>query len=124
MRDPRAMLWAELEALAASWRAEAAILRKRAGGPMAELLEGCADELAERLAVRATEAELLTLEEAAEESGYSYSGIHKLVTGGKLPNYGGPHRPRVRRGDVLRFAKRAKGPPSMPDPQAGDITAA
>ncbi len=44
--------------------------------------------------------ETLTLREAAEESGYSYHHLSRLVTAGQIPNAGVPGSPLIRRADM------------------------
>lgn len=46
------------------------------------------------------EAELLTLRQAAKQSGYSEDHIGRLVREGKIPNSGRRGAPRIRVGDV------------------------
>ena len=82
------------------WRQEAEILRGRGATLQADVLLSCATDL--EADERAQALEPLTLQEAARESGYSYSALQKLVATGKLPNVGSPHRPRVRRGLLPR----------------------
>ena len=91
-----------LDGLAAQWREEVETLQRRGATAQAVLLESCADELATVLRQRNLEA--LTIQQASEESGYSYSGLQKMVADGKLPNVGDRNRPRVRRGDLPRKA--------------------
>jgi len=86
------------------WRHEAAVLRRRGAAGQAEALESCAAELEAWESQRALEA--LTLEEAERESGYSYSAIEKMVRRGEIENVGEKGRPRVRRGDLPRKARR------------------
>ena len=87
--------------LAADWRAEANELRRRFGAEEQALtLEACADDLDETWRIWQTEP--LTLEEAAEESGYSYSSLEKRVRSGEIPNIGEPGAPRVQRQDLPR----------------------
>jgi len=43
---------------------------------------------------------LLTLSDAARQSGYSADHVGRLVRTGKLPNHGTRHRLRVRAGDL------------------------
>ena len=74
------------ELLATRWRTEAATLRRRGAPQQAEALESCADEL--EAGLRAHEHEALTLQEAAEESGYSRDHLGRLVREGKLSNAG------------------------------------
>ena len=51
----------------------------------------------------------LTLEQAAEESGYSYSSLQKRVASGDLENVGAKGSPRVRRGDLPKKGGTKKG---------------
>jgi len=97
---------AGLGGLAAQWLADAAVLRHRGATVQAELLEQCAGEL--EAAERERGLEALSLEQAAAESGYSYSQLQKLVAAGTLANVGEPHRPRVRRGELPRKAGRVE----------------
>lgn len=46
--------------------------------------------------------ELLTLEQAAGETGYSKAHLRRLAAMGRLPQQGGAYRPRYRRGDLPR----------------------
>jgi hypothetical protein len=59
-----------------------------------------ADEL--QRALRAAEADILTVPEAARESGYSADRLKELIREGKIPNAGRKHAPRIRRGDLPR----------------------
>src|SRR3989442_492804 len=86
--------------LAARWREEATVLRHRGAEAQAVALESCAAEL--EAYERERGLEQLTLEQAAAESGYSYSQLQKLVASGALANVGEPHKPRVRRGELPR----------------------
>lgn len=97
-----------MSALAARWREEAAILRRRKATDLAELLEDCATELEAEERERALEA--LTLEQAVSESGYTYSALQKMLAEGELPNAGKKGKPLVRRGDLPRKARRALTP--------------
>lgn len=106
--DPRDAVWVDLQSLAVAWRADAAVLHRRGCSDRAEILEDCARELERRVTERSVEAELLTLEEAARETAMSYHGLWKAVNGGRLRNFGGPGRPRVRRGDLFQFRKGSK----------------
>lgn len=98
--------------LAARWRADAAVLRRRGAAAQAALLEGCAEELARVEA--ATEEELLSLAEASRLSGYSADHLGKLVKRRQLANHGRAHAPRVRRGDLPRKAAGAAVVPLTP----------
>jgi hypothetical protein len=86
------------------WRQEAALFRRRGAGAQAETLESCAAELEAWEHQRALET--LTLEEAEQESGYSYSALEKMVRRGELENVGEKGKPRVRRGDLPRKVRR------------------
>ena len=68
--------------------------------PLVSTLLSVADEIEER--ARAHALEELTLRDAVEESGYSYSAIQKMVASGELSNLGDKGNPRVRRGDLPR----------------------
>src|SRR2546427_10423430 len=94
-------------ALVARWRAEAEVLRRRGAESLATCLVGCADELAEWAKQHALEA--LTLEQAAAESGYSYSALQHRLADGSLKNAGTQHRPRIRRADLPRKVQTKTG---------------
>ena len=84
------------------WRELALQQRDLGADPQARTLEWCADRLEEHS--REWETEPLTLEEAAGESGYSYSSLQQQVASGEIPNVGETGRPRVRRKDLPRKA--------------------
>ncbi len=46
--------------------------------------------------------ELLTLQQAEADSGYSYDHLRKMITSGLLPNMGRRGKPLVKRGDLPR----------------------
>lgn len=103
------------EALAQRWRDDAALLRRRGAEAQAAAVESCASDLEEE--DRRLSLEMLTLEQAEGESGYSYSALQKMVADGRLPNAGGPHRPRIRRCDLpkkpIPGREQAKGEPDL-----------
>ena len=70
--------------LSSLWRIRAKLFRDHADESVARAYEKCAEELEQTL--REWESEALTLDEAAEESGYSYSSLEKKVRSGKIPN--------------------------------------
>jgi hypothetical protein len=86
--------------LASEWRARAKMLRDYGAEAQAAAIEACAVELTD--AIKTWQDEPLTLEEAAEESGYSYSTIQQKVAAGEIANAGTRGRPRVRRYDLPR----------------------
>jgi len=87
--------------LSASWRRLAATLHPYA--PAAALAyEQAADEL--DVALDAQRTALLTLGEAARESGFSADHLGRLVRQGLIPNAGRPRAPRIRRADLPRRA--------------------
>lgn len=90
----------EHSTLVARWREEAALYRDRGLDQIANLVESLAKEL-ERFD-RERQLEALTLEEAASESGYSYSALEKMVRDGRVPNAGSRGRPRIQRQDLPR----------------------
>jgi hypothetical protein len=94
------------------------VLRHRGAEAQAGVLEGCASELAAW--VREWELEALTLEQAARESGLSYSHLQHLVAGGRVPNAGSARRPRIRRADL----PRKPGTPSAPHDLADRVLSA
>lgn len=94
-----------LERLAAEWREQAAILRRRGAEGNAEALESCAADLEVRL--RAWQLEALTLEQAVHESGLSYSALQKQLARGEVENAGTKGSPRIRRCDLPRKAGRS-----------------
>lgn len=112
----------QVRALATEWRTRAIALRRYAAEPQAVALEACAEELEERL--REWQSEPLTLEAAADESGYSYSALQQKVAAGEIPNVGDKGRPRVRRADLpLKVPRRVSGPESGEPDLAGEILA-
>jgi hypothetical protein len=63
---------------------------------------------------REEESEMLTLEQAAEYSGYSADHIARSIRHGSIENVGQRGRPRVRRGDLPRKSGALRN--EMPDP--------
>ena len=108
--------------LPAEWRALAVQQYELGAVGQARTLEFCANRLEE--SARQWESEALTLDQAAEESGYSYSALQQMVAGERLESVGTKHSPRVRRGDLPQKArppepKRMEGGPDV----AGEILA-
>jgi len=91
--------------LAARWREEADLLRGYGASEAAASAELHAQQLAE--AVAEAEDEVLTLEEAAVESGYARRTLREKISVGEIPNAGRKGSPRIRRGDVPRKAGAA-----------------
>ena len=89
------------------WRKKADGLRRYAP-EVANALEDCVAEL--EAAFAEWELEELTLQDAASESGYSYSQLQRLVADGQIPNAGKSGAPRVRRVDVPRKPARGTRP--------------
>ena len=83
-----------------SWRSEAVVLHRRGCEATALLLEQCAREIEEDLTSQSVENALLSIDEAAAETGYSVSGIRKMIARNAIPNLGKPYAPRVRTGDL------------------------
>lgn len=109
--------------LASEWTARAAMMRKHGAQAQAAAIEVCAVELQE--AVEAWQQEALTLEQAAAESGYSYSTLQQKVAAGDIPNVGGKGRPRVRRFDLPRKAPGRSPTLTGGEPDlAGEVLAA
>jgi len=100
--------------LVLAWRDRAASLRRYAP-EVANAYDDAAGEL--ETALRAQGSDVLTLQAAARECGYSADHLGRLVRGGKLTNHGRDHAPKVRRADlprkpakVVRLAVGPKGP--------------
>jgi len=91
-----------LRELAEGWRADAVMLRKRGAAAQAEALESCAADHEQVL--QEWQDEELTLHEAAEESGFSYSRLQQL----KDLNVGTPGSPRIRRCDLPSKPRRSR----------------
>ena len=87
--------------LVARWQHRAEDLRPYAPAAAAAF-EHAAAEL--ESALRAADADLLTLKEAAQESGYSADHLGRLIRDGVVPNAGRRHAPRIRRADLPRKA--------------------
>jgi len=105
-----------LESLASHWRARAEELRSLAAEGQARAFERAAQDLADALA-REREA-TLTLEQAAQESGYSADHLRHLVAEGTVPNAGRRGAPRVRRGDLPTRPGKTRNSPYNPDTDA------
>ncbi len=97
-----------LRELADGWRADAAVLRKRGATAQAEALDSCAADH-ERV-LNDWHTEELTLRQASEESGFSYSRLQQM----KNLNVGSSGSPRIRRCDLPRKARRF-GPQLAPE---------
>lgn len=89
-----------LALLAARWRADAEVLRRRGCAEAACLLESCAGELEDCGAL--VQDEHLPLAAAARESGYSVPHLRRLIAQGRLAAVPSQGPTRVRRGDLPR----------------------
>ena len=98
-----------LHELADGWRSEAAVLRKRGAPAQAEALESCATEHEQVL--QEWQNEELSLHEAAEESGFSYSRLQQS----KTLHVGSAGSPRIRRCDLPSKPRRSR-PKATEDP--------
>jgi len=100
----------KLAELPVKWREEAQILIDNGADAQAKVKVRAAEELEEVLVDH--DNELLTVLQAAQESGYSKDWMRKLVASGQVPNMGRPGAPRVRRGDLPKKPQRlASGTP-------------
>ena len=93
--------------LADLWRIEAETLRKRGATGEAVTLESCADDL-ERV-LKNWQDQLLTLEQAARETGYSAEHLRRQVRGGQLSaerGEGAKSHIKIRRGDLPAKPRR------------------
>ena len=99
-----------LRDLGRDWQNEAGVLRRRGAPVQAEVLEGCARELDER--VDSWLNELLSVADACAESRYSEDRLRELVREGRIPDQrdGGAGRILIRRADLPR--RPGASPPS------------
>jgi hypothetical protein len=88
---------------------------RRYAPEVANAYEDAAAELEKSLQV--TGADLLTLQAAARESGYSADHLGRLIRSGRLTNHGREHAPKVKRCELPRkpakvrpIASGTKGP--------------
>ena len=102
-----------LDDLSSEWRTRSNGLRRYGAVEVSATLEACADELEER--AREWENEALSLEVAAEESGYARDHLGKLIRDGTLPNAGEPYAPRIRRRDLPRKPGHSPNPKTKVD---------
>jgi len=84
-------------ALVATWRQRATELQEYAPTAATAFTKAAA-ELEEALAM--SQDAVVSLNDAARQSGYSPDHLGRLVREGKLENLGTRHRPRVRLGDL------------------------
>lgn len=82
------------------WRQDAEHLERYHDGRLAQVCRDHADALA--AALRDTGDELLTLAQAARESGYHADRLRHLIADGTLANAGRKGAPRIRRADLPR----------------------
>lgn len=102
-----------IASVARDWRTQVLSLRAWGASAQANVLEHAAEQLEQAIADEGRT--ILTLHEAAAESGYSAEHLARLIRHGKIPNVGRRHAPRVRRGDLPRK------PHVLPDTQDLDI---
>lgn len=86
--------------LVVAWQSRATMLKEYGAEAQAAAIEACATELTDT--VKEWQDEELTLEQAVEETGYSYSTLQQKVAAGEITNVGTKGRPRVRRNDLPR----------------------
>ncbi len=85
----------------ASWREEAELFRRRGQEELARIVESLAEEM--EAALRGFEFEALTLEQAVEETGRSYSYFQHRIADGTIHNAGKKGAPRIHRRDAYRI---------------------
>jgi hypothetical protein len=88
------------------WREQASQLRSLGADAQARILDFCADELA--AAILRGGDERLSLQRAAQESGYSVDHLAPLLREGRIPNSGRKDKPLIRRGDLPQKARKRK----------------
>lgn len=91
-----------LASLSSQWRERAGTLRAHAAEGAALAYEVAADQL--DAALRTQSDELLTLEEASAESGFTADHLGREVRSARIPNAGRRGAPRIRRSDLPRKA--------------------
>jgi hypothetical protein len=87
--------------------------RRIGADAQATTLEKCATDL--EVEEREEGLRLVTLQEARELTGYSYSALEKGIRAGRLSNAGTKFRPRLRVADLPRKASRNRRPEAGPD---------
>ena len=87
-----------IEALVEVWRTKADDFREWGDHERATMLERCAAEVENQIATE--EERMLTVAQAAEESGYSVAHLYRSLREGHLPNAGSHGNPRIRRKDL------------------------
>ena len=87
-----------IQKLVDSWREDSERLRRYADDRGARVCQLHADEL--EAALRAEQDELLSLDQAADQSGYSADHLGRMIRAGKLTNRGKKGAPLLRRGDL------------------------
>jgi hypothetical protein len=105
--------------LPAHWRGKAEDLRPFAPAA-AEAFAHAAQELEESL--REQDEEVLTLEDAAAESGYSPDHLGTLIRQGKVANVGRKHAPGIRRRDLPRKPGASERKPTLVRGRTGGAT--
>lgn len=116
-----------LMTLVQKWTDEANHLRDRYGlETAARICEAHVNEL--EAAVVASKSEILTVTQAAEESGYSEQHLRALIAEGRVANAGQKGRPRIRRSELPHKANghpngrsggRPEQMPSQPERRHG-----
>jgi hypothetical protein len=99
-----------LDSILAPLREDVRVFRRRGLNEFAEFEESLIADI--ESAFRAWETQLLTLREAAAESGYAYSTLQQKVAAGDIPNAGEAGKPRVRRCDIPTPPSRRTEPES------------
>ncbi len=100
-----------LEALTTRWESDEALMRSYGATGVADAVAQCAKELREEIAT--VDDELLSYEEAADESGYSVSHLRRLVGQGHLRDHAESGPTRLRRGHLPRKAGTAPSTPIL-----------
>jgi hypothetical protein len=96
------------------WRELAAQQRRLGADSQARILDFCADELAAAFARAADE--LLSLQRASQESGYSVDHLCRLLREGRIPNSGRKAKPLIRRRDLPQKGRKGKAEPCLSNP--------
>ncbi len=97
--------------LSSRWRIRAKLFRDHADESVARAYEKCAGELDE--AWREWEVEALTLQEAADQSGYTCSHLRRLIREQVIPDSGDDGQTRIQRNHLPKKPGQGVAPPAQ-----------
>jgi hypothetical protein len=89
--------------LVSAWRESAATFERYGATAQATTLRECAAELVQ--AIEEADNEVLSLQQAASESGYASRTLRQMLAEDRLPNAGRKNAPAIRRRDLPKRAR-------------------